>query len=182
MLELGGFLVISAVLIYLSRESLRRPRSHGFYRFIAWECLLALCLLNLRRWFVNPWSVPQLISWLLLFISAGLAIHGAVMLGRRGRPRDDRKDEALIGFERTTVLVAEGAYRYIRHPLYSSLFILGWGIFFKDLTWLGGALAAAATLFLVLTAKVEEAEDLLYFGPAYQDYMRRTRLFIPFVF
>ncbi len=182
MLELWGFLVISAGLIYFSRVSLLRPRSHGFYRLFAWECLLALCLLNLRRWFANPWSIPQLISWLLLVASAVLAIHGAVMLGRRGKPRDDRTDEALIGFERTTVLVAEGAYRYIRHPLYSSLFFLGWGIFFKDLTWLGGALAAAATLFLVITAKMEEAEDVRYFGPAYQDYMKRTKLFIPFVF
>ncbi len=182
MLELGGFLVISAALIYLSRASLLRPRSHGFYRFFAWECLLALCLLNLRRWFVNPGSIPQLISWLLLLASAGLAIHGAVMLSRQGKPHDDRKDDALIGLERTTVLVAEGAYRYIRHPLYSSLLVLGWGIFFKDLTWLGGALAAAATLFLVITAKVEEAEDVRYFGPAYQEYMRRTKLFIPFVF
>ncbi len=182
MLELGGFLVISAALIYLSRASLLRPRSHGFYRFFAWESLLALCLLNLRRWFVNPWSIPQLISWLLLLASAGLAIHGAAMLGRRGKPRDDRGGEALIGFERTTVLVAEGAYRYIRHPLYSSLLVLGWGIFFKDLTWLGGTLAAVATLFLVITAKVEEAEDVRYFGPAYQEYMRRTKLFIPFVF
>ncbi len=182
MFELGGFFVISAGLIYLSRASLCRPRSHGFYRFFAWECLLALCLLNLRRWFVNPWSIPQLISWPLLLISAGLAIHGAAMLGRRGQPRDDRKDDALIGLERTTVLVAEGAYRYIRHPLYSSLFFLGWGMFFKDLTWLGGALAATATLFLVMTAKMEEAEDVRYFGPAYQDYMRRTKRFIPFVF
>jgi protein-S-isoprenylcysteine O-methyltransferase Ste14 len=180
--ELAGFLIVSAGLLYLSRASLRRPRSHGFYRLFAWECLLGLCLLNLRRWFINPWSIAQLISWLLLLISAGLAIHGAAMLRRRGQPRRDRGDAALIGFERTTVLVAEGAYQYIRHPLYSSLFLLGWGIFFKDLTWLGGALAAAATLFLVITAKTEEAEDLLYFGPAYQAYMRRTKRFIPFLF
>ncbi len=33
MLELGGFLAISAGLLYLSLVSLRRPRSHGFYRF-----------------------------------------------------------------------------------------------------------------------------------------------------
>jgi protein-S-isoprenylcysteine O-methyltransferase Ste14 len=182
MLELGCFLVVSAGLIYVSRKSLRRPRTHGFCRFFAWECLLALCLLNLRRWFVNPWSVPQLISWLLLVISAGLAIHGVVMLRRRGQPRDDRRDDALIGLERTTALVAEGAYRYIRHPLYSSLFFLGWGVFCKDLTWLGGALAVAATLFLVITAKVEEAEDLRFFGPLYQAYMRRTKRFIPFIF
>jgi protein-S-isoprenylcysteine O-methyltransferase Ste14 len=43
-------------------------------------------------------------------------------------------------------------------------------------------LAAAATLFLVITAQTEEAEDLLYFGPAYEAYMRRTKRFIPFLF
>ena len=182
MLELAGFLVGSAGLAYLSRAPLRRPRSHGFFRFFAWECLLGLALLNLRRWFANPWSIPQLISWPLLLISASLAVHGALMLRRHGQPRPDRAGEALIGLERTTALVAEGAYRYIRHPLYSSLFFLGWGIFFKDLTWLGGALAAASTLCLVITAKVEEAEDVRYFGPAYQAYIRRTKRFIPFLF
>jgi protein-S-isoprenylcysteine O-methyltransferase Ste14 len=180
--ELAAFLVGSAGLAYLSRASLRRPRSHGFYRFFAWECLLGLGLLNLRRWFINPWSVPQLISWLLLLISAGLVIHGIALLRRRGQPQRDRDDDALIGFEKTTTLVTEGAYRYIRHPLYSSLFFLGWGIFCKDLTGLGATLAVTATIFLVITAKIEEAENLRYFGAAYEAYIHRTKLFIPFVF
>jgi protein-S-isoprenylcysteine O-methyltransferase Ste14 len=60
---------------------------------------------------------------------------------------------------------------------------LAWGIFFKDMTsWAGIGLAAAATFFLTLTAKAEESEDIRFFGPAYQDYMRRTRMFIPFLF
>jgi protein-S-isoprenylcysteine O-methyltransferase Ste14 len=180
--ELIGFLVISAGLVYLSRASLRHPQSHGFYRFFAWECLLILCLLNLRRWFLNPWSAPQILSWLLLLISAGLVIHGIALLRRRGRPQRARDDVALLGFERTTVLVTEGAYRYIRHPLYSSLFFLGWGIFFKDLTWLGGVLASAATVFLVITARIEEVENLRFFGAAYQAYIHHTKMFIPFVF
>jgi protein-S-isoprenylcysteine O-methyltransferase Ste14 len=180
--ELAGFVLCSAGLAYLSRASLRHPQAHGFYRFFAWECLLALALLNLRRWFLNPWSVTQLISWGLLLISASLVIHGIALLRRRGQPQRDRADEALIAFEKTTVLVTEGAYRYIRHPLYSSLFFLGWGIFFKDLTWLGGALAAAATGFLLITAKIEEAENVRFFGAAYQAYLRRTKRFIPFVF
>jgi protein-S-isoprenylcysteine O-methyltransferase Ste14 len=79
-------------------------------------------------------------------------------------------------------LVVEGAYRYIRHPLYSSLLFLGWGIFFKDLSWAGLALAAGATFFLAMTARAEEGENIRFFGPAYQEYMQRSRMFIPFLF
>jgi protein-S-isoprenylcysteine O-methyltransferase Ste14 len=75
-----------------------------------------------------------------------------------------------------------GAYKYIRHPLYSSLLFLAWGVFFKDPSWLGGILALAATIFLVVTAKVEEAEDIRFFGPAYQIYRKQTKMFIPFLF
>ena len=70
----------------------------------------------------------------------------------------------------------------IRHPLYSSLLILAWGVFFKDPSWLGGLLALAATLALIATAKADEAECTRFFGFAYQDYMRQTRMFVPFLF
>lgn len=176
------FIIASAGLAYVSRASLRIPRSHGFYRFWAWECLAGLFLLNADHWFRRPFSVPQLISWLLLLVSGFLVIHGVYLLRRRGRPDAQRHDAPLIGFEKTTALVTEGVYRYIRHPLYSSLFFLGWGMFFKDLSWPGGGLAAAATLFLVVTAKIEETENSRFFGAAYQAYMRQTKRFIPFLF
>jgi protein-S-isoprenylcysteine O-methyltransferase Ste14 len=38
-----------------------------------------------------------------------------------------------------------------------------------------------ATVFLVATAKVEEAENRLYFGSAYDVYVRQSKMFIPFV-
>jgi protein-S-isoprenylcysteine O-methyltransferase Ste14 len=176
------FLAASAGLAYLSRVSLRHPRSHGFYRFFAWEAILALGLLNAEVWFRQPLSWHQLISWPLLVISAFLAIHSVTLLRRVARP-DARQDEApLIGFERTTALVTVGAYRTIRHPLYSSLLFLAWGIFFKAPSWAGGLLALAATLLLVATARAEEAEDARTFGPAYGEYRKRTRMFIPYLF
>jgi protein-S-isoprenylcysteine O-methyltransferase Ste14 len=65
--------------------------------------------------------------------------------------------------------------------MYSSLLLLAWGIFLKAPSWPGVGLAGAATLLLWRTARVEEAENLRYFGPAYRDYMRRNWMFLPFL-
>jgi len=167
--------------VYLSRASFRMPRSHGFYRFFAWESLLTLLLLNARRWFDEPFSPRQIVSWLLLLISLFLVVQGARMLRRLGRPDDRRNETPMIGIEKTTALVTQGIYRHIRHPLYSSLFFLGWGIFFKFPSWPGALFALAASMFLVRTARVEEGENIRYFGEVYQDYMKKTTMFVPFV-
>lgn len=175
------FIVISAALVYISRASLRIPRSHGFYRFFAWECILALFLLNVDAWFQDPFSPLHLVSWFLLIVSAILVIGAVFRLRRFGQQDHQRQEAALFDFEKTTVLVTTGVYRYIRHPLYSSLLFLAWGIFFKDVTWLAAILAVAATGCLFATARLDELECLRFFGPPYQGYMQRTKRFIPFI-
>jgi protein-S-isoprenylcysteine O-methyltransferase Ste14 len=182
-IKLAIFLVATCLLIYVSRASLLLPRSHGFYRFLAWECMLVLFLLVVDRWFRDPFSPVQLVSWLLMSISAGLVLHGIYLLRRIGRPVKHRpSDESLMAFEKTTELVKEGAYHYIRHPLYSSLLFLAWGMFFKS-PFVGSAIAAiTATGFLVATARADEAECVRYFGPPYEAYMKQTKMFIPFLF
>lgn len=177
------FIVLSAGIAYLSRASLRVPRSHGFYRFFAWELILALILLNITQWFREPLSPRQLVSWFLLISTFIPGVPGIRLLITQGRPEAHRRDDvALIGIEKTTRLVTTGVFRYIRHPLYCSLLLLAWGAFFKDPSWMGGGLALLATAFLVATARVEEAENIRYFGAAYRAYMRQTKLFIPFLF
>jgi protein-S-isoprenylcysteine O-methyltransferase Ste14 len=183
MVKAAVFVVASAGIVYISRASLRAPRSHGFYRFFAWEAILVLILLNVEFWIRDPLSLHQVISWILLIVSAFLVVHAVHLLRIVGRPDTKRNDDAAtIGIEKTTRLVSVGAYKYIRHPMYSSLLFLAWGVFFKDLSWLSGILAVVATAFLVATAKVEEAEDIRFFGTAYQTYIKQTKMFIPFLF
>jgi protein-S-isoprenylcysteine O-methyltransferase Ste14 len=178
-----AFVVFSVPIIYVSRASLRAPGSHGFYRFFAWEFILALVLLNIGVWFRDPFTWHQLISWVLLFVCFVPLVFGVRTLITRGKPVKRREDDAsLLAFEKTSTLVTTGIYHYIRHPLYGSLLILAWGVFFKDPSWLGGLLTLAATLALVATAKADEAECTRFFGPAYTDYMQRTRMFVPFLF
>jgi protein-S-isoprenylcysteine O-methyltransferase Ste14 len=173
----------SVILVYISRASLRSPRSHGFYRFFAWEAILALFLLNVDFWFRDPFAWYQIIAWTLLFGCIVPLVFGVQALRARGKPTENREgDPSLLAFEKTTALVTTGIYRYIRHPLYSSLLLLAWGIFFKSPSWSGGILVIIATVFLALTAKADEAECTKFFGTAYQEYMQRTRMFIPFLF
>jgi protein-S-isoprenylcysteine O-methyltransferase Ste14 len=173
-LELVLFLVLSLPLVLFSWSALRSREAHGFYRFFAWEAILALILINLREWFTDPFSPLHLLSWALLVLSIFLAIHGFRLLRRVGRPQGS--------FENTSRLVTQGAYRYIRHPLYASLLCLAGGAWLKQVAPLTVVLFALAAIFLYATAKVEERENLARFGPEYAEYMRRTKMFIPYIF
>jgi protein-S-isoprenylcysteine O-methyltransferase Ste14 len=175
------FIAVSGCLIWLSRRSLRNVRSHGFYRFFAWEAILALILLNSDNWFDDWLGFRQIISWALLSLSAYLVTHGALVLYRSGKPDKSRVNSTLIGIEKTTELVTTGIYRYIRHPIYGSAVIGVWGVVLKSVTAVSVFLALISIVFLTVTAKLEEYENLKYFGENYRHYMERTRMFIPYI-
>jgi len=168
-------------LLFISRKSLLNFNVHGFYRFFVFDSILLLVLLNIPFWFRNPFSFLQTISWILLIISNILVFQSFYLLKKRGGIRDRRNDPANYKFENTTVLVKDGIYKFIRHPMYSSLLFLCLGAFSKNISIYTILLTAIAILFLVLTAKSEEKENIKYFGYSYVLYIKKTKLFIPFV-
>jgi protein-S-isoprenylcysteine O-methyltransferase Ste14 len=167
----------------MSWRSLRDPRSHGFYRFFAFELLSALILLNVPVWFRDPLAARQIASWFLGAASIGLAIEGFRLLRLIGRPTPTATRSTNLPFENTTTLVTVGAYRFIRHPLYASLLALVWCAYLKNpLAISGVALALGASGFLIATSMAEERENVTRFGAAYVSYIKRTRRFVPFLF
>jgi len=176
-------LAASAAIIRLSWRPLRDLRSHGFYRFFAFELMSALILLNVPMWFRDPLSARQLVSWFLGAASIGLAIEGFRLLRAIGRPAPIAARSANLSFENTTTLVTVGAYRFIRHPLYASLLALVWCAYLKNpFAIVGIVLTPIASGFLIATAVAEERENLASFGAAYTAYMKHTRRFVPFLF
>jgi len=164
----------SALIIWLSwAVSIRARRFHGIARFFAFECILALFLLNVRVWFHDPWSALHILSWILLSGSILLAAGSISLYLKFAVPRGQ--------FENSTRLVETGIYRFIRHPMYGSLMLLGLGIFLKRVTALTSALAFVVVLALCLTALIEEGEMRARFGEDYTAYRRRTKMFIPFL-
>ncbi|MCB9284655.1 MAG: isoprenylcysteine carboxylmethyltransferase family protein [Lewinellaceae bacterium] len=176
------FGILSIPLVLGSWRALKKPGSHGFFRFFLWEAILGLFLLNFRFWFIHPFSWNQLLSWVFLFFSLYLVLDAVRQLKRAGKSVEQRRDSALFNFEATTVLVDKGIYRYIRHPMYSSLLFLAWGIALKRPEEWQLLLVLFASLFCFLTCRQEEKEDIAFFGNAYLEYKQRTRWLIPFVF
>ena len=153
--------------------SIKYKRYHGIARFFAFESVFILVLLNYRVWFVNPFSPVQLISWFLLFFSIYVVMTGYLLLKRMGKPS--------INFENTSRLVKSGIYRYIRHPLYLSIFLLGTGIVLKDPAPIQILLGIINLIAVYITARIEENEMISRFGNEYKLYMTETKMFIPYI-
>ena len=78
-------------------------------------------------------------------------------------------------------LITTGAYRYIRHPIY----------FGTNILLIGAELVAGSYIFIFYcllflydyySARQEEQLLVQHFGKAYEDYQKKTRMLIPFIF
>ena len=81
----------------------------------------------------------------------------------------------------SAVLLEQGAYRFVRHPIYSGILQLaiGWALFVNG--WL--TLLYTAILFMVFDRKLRREEEILRRTfPGYTAYAARVRRLIPFIY
>ena len=128
-------------------------------------CCIALIWLGGRGVWENRWLWPGVL--------AGAAVGAAGVWAMR-LSRVKVTPEPGVGAE----LCERGIYRHIRHPMYAGLllafamFALGAGGWPAWMVWVG--------LFAVLLAKLRIAEHLWSArGPAYREYMTRTKRLAP---
>ncbi len=83
--------------------------------------------------------------------------------------------------KKNSVLITDGVYSYIRHPMYSSVLLsmLGPVIMYWHMT----NTVIYAALLINLLAKLHYEESLwLRRDPQYRDYCRHTKRLIPFIY
>jgi protein-S-isoprenylcysteine O-methyltransferase Ste14 len=181
-LRITLFILASVFFLVISWRPLRNPRSHGFYRFFVFEGILALLLLNGPFWFEEPLALRQWLSTALLLASFYCVVRGVTRLRARGGHRNREASPENYVFENTAHLVTDGIYRHIRHPMYGSLLLLAWGITLKRLSLPSLAVVLVTSAFLMAAVRMEERENVAFFGRRYAEYMQGTKRFIPFVF
>lgn len=87
-----------------------------------------------------------------------------------------------VRVQSSQVVVERGAYRYVRHPSYAAGLLLFGGIGLALTNWLSLVVAVVPlALAYAYRISVEEHALVATLGPAYADYMRRTRRVIPFL-
>ena len=77
-------------------------------------------------------------------------------------------------------LVTEGPYRFVRHPMYTSVYLKGIGILLLSANWIaGGGYLAAVTWMYASRVRDEEQMMVERFGEEYRNYMSRTSRLVP---
>jgi protein-S-isoprenylcysteine O-methyltransferase Ste14 len=179
MLQIMVFFVGGLGLAAFSWRTFSDTRSYQFFRFISFETLWALIVLSapsLVRIELSPGSIIAGMLSLIAFVLGAVSILLLVSARKSSKP-----PRRQAGASRTQAPspVTGGPYRYIRHPIYTSLLLFAWGLTSKHFSFFSILLALAVTGLLLLTARAEELENLERFGEKYDRYMERTKMFLP---
>ena len=107
---------------------------------------------------------------------------GALWLFRRSHADLGRNWSISLEVRKQHALVTAGVYQRIRHPMYTSFFLLGVAQALLLANWLAGiaGIAGAAVLFGFRVAR-EERMMFEIFGDDYRAYMARTKRIVPWV-
>ncbi len=173
------FIVITALFVFLCKRQLKNIKCHGFYRFFSFELLLLLALINIDVRQLNLFGWSGILSGVCLLSSLAVVVYSLQQLKKVDIKKRDNAPENFT-FENTQDLVTQSIYRHVRHPMYSSLLLLGLGLFFQKPSVVGLMILLFVFLFVWLTAWVEEKENIIFFGDQYREYKKSNKMLIPF--
>ncbi|PKN92328.1 MAG: hypothetical protein CVU44_14405 [Chloroflexi bacterium HGW-Chloroflexi-6] len=143
--------------------------------------LFALAYLVLPIYFLTPWvdfahiSMPVWLRWAGLIVTCGgIGLFGWAhqALGLNWT--------AVLALSEKHALVTSGPYRYIRHPMYTAFFVIGFGFLFLSANALVGVVYLGPLLLMYLSRfSAEEQMMIERFGERYRQYMKETGRILP---
>lgn len=142
----------------------------------------AIFFLGVLFYIVRPqllgWAelpLPQWLQWLgvvLSGISLPLLAWTQLALGSNFSP--------TLHVRQEHTLVTSGPYRYVRHPMYTALFLSLSAILLLTRNWLVGGIPLVGLCVILLKRLPREERAMVEkFGEAYREYMKRSGRFLP---
>ena len=141
--------------------------------YVAWSVLAPPRLLEWDRWPLSHGVSDPLVWIAVVLLGAGLGLfwHSHRTIGSFWSIRIEIKKEHR--------LVTRGPYRYVRHPLYTALFLGYLGTLLALQSWTLTVWFPVFIVSYVLFAKEEERVMENGFGEAYRAYRQQAGMFLP---
>ena len=137
--------------------------------------LIVLAYLIHPGWTV--WSSVVLPTWtrwlgaIVLLMGGVVVVRGFSDLGSNLTISPSTKDGQQ--------LVTTGSYGWVRHPLYSGVFVESVGVCLLMANWFAAMSAATFCVLIALRTRIEEANLVAQFGDEYRQYQLRVGMFVP---
>jgi len=141
--------------------------------YVAWLLLAPLELVAWDRWAPSR-AISDVLGWsAILLLAAGIWLfcYSHRTLGRYW--------SIQIRFKQAHQLITRGPYRYIRHPLYTAMFLGYLGTLLALQSWVLVAWFPVFVASYVIFAKEEEDVMQRGFREAYEAYRGQTGMFLP---
>ncbi len=141
--------------------------------YIAWLVIAPVQVVDWDRWLPNHW-ISDLLGWIAVSIlSAGLLLfwYSHYTIGHYW--------SIQVQFKQAHRLVTDGPYCYVRHPLYTALFVGYLGTLLALQSWTLAAWFPVFVASYLLFAREEENVMEHGFGDTYRAYRRQTGMFLP---
>jgi protein-S-isoprenylcysteine O-methyltransferase Ste14 len=169
--------LVWVVMAFRTKRTLRHQRSW----LRAWLVVLIAGVLILPRF---QGSGTQSLLWersTPLGLLALLMVAGGAAFGVWARLTIGTNWSGNVTFKEGHELIQSGPYRYVRHPIYSALLLMGLGSALYYAQAFGFALLGFALVVFVAKMRLEEKLMTEHFGDQYVDYRRRVKALIPLI-
>lgn len=141
--------------------------------YVAWLVMAPVHVVKWDRWAPDHW-ISDMLGWIAVpILGAGFWLfwYSHKTIGRYWSMQ--------VQLKKAHRLVTDGPYRYVRHPLYTALFLGYLGTLLALQSWTLVAWFPVFVASYVLFAREEQQIMERGFGEAYRAYCRRTGMFLP---
>jgi protein-S-isoprenylcysteine O-methyltransferase Ste14 len=125
-----------------------------------------------------------------IFAIAGLIlliVGGFIRMRARLKLKNEAGFDSLVGTSKLKIvekhhLVKDGLYKHIRHPLYLGEILrnLGFVVIFSSVY--GTLIVLLGSFFLLFRIEIEEKMLIGVFGEEYEEYKRKTKRLMPYIY
>lgn len=153
----------------MSKQNTSKPKLLSWV-FILIQAVLILSIIFIDSGNVNVSVFEKLASYFLLLVGVAGLVISSLNLGSSLTALPDPKKESKLN--------TEGLYKYARHPMYTSVLLICFGVAGLNGSFIKSIFCILLVILFVFKAKYEEKLLSTKFSN-YASYAKKTAMFLP---